>query len=272
MCILTYLSIHPGEFSDAQFVTIAQANPNLRSLYIISSNQEQTTTMLTSTALCEALSYLPKLELFFAHTSRRYPLPNALRLEDNDLYALARHCPLLTSVHISGHSNLSNDAIRALSKLPLLRKLHASECSNLLDSSLVAIAEGCPLLDDLNLSYCERISQIGINALALHSRNLISIELWRCPEVTNSAIQNLIRRARCLEILSIARNRQLTFAAVAELPIYCHFMRDVHLFTDEMHLARKPLTLEFYSVYRSNRRYFDIVFGWSDELHYAVNV
>ena len=186
MCILTYLSIHPGELSDAQFVTIAQANPNLRSLYIVSSNQVQTTTMLTSTALCEALSYLPKLELFFAHTSG--PPPNALRLEDNDLYALARHCPQLTSVHISGHSNLSNDAISALSKLPLLRKLHASECSNLLDSGLAAIAEGCPLLEDLNLSYCERISQIVINALALHSRKLISIELWRCPKVTNSAI------------------------------------------------------------------------------------
>ena len=264
--IMTHLYIHPAILSDVQFVALARNNPSMRSLYIISSYEAHTMTKITSIALTEPFSYLQNLEMFYVQKCMRNLTSTDFLLENGALLSLVHHCSHLSSIYVPGQSSLSNEAITALSNLPLLRSLDVSECVNLLDSGIEAISKGCPLLEDINFSDCKCLSDVAINAVAQYSRRLTSVVLWRCPEVTNSAIQNLVRRARQLERLSIAFNPRLTFAAVAELPIYCYCMREVRLFSN----PRKPGTLELDASYRNNRRYFDIVFGWSDELQPAV--
>ena len=271
LSILKALHIHSTTLSDERLVTLAQNNPAITALVIFSSDSYfsnvQNLPVLTSNSLCKALRCLPQLEMLYVeqHIYKNEPEPYAIRLEDSVLYTLAQYCASLTSVSISGHANLSNEAISVLSTLPLLRSFHASQCANLADSCVVAIAEGCPLLEDVDFSNCPHVSSIGINALARCCRRLTSVELLHCRGVANSAIRNLIRGARHLQFLSIAQNPQLTFAAVAELPLYCPCMRDLYFFTNSIGLIRKPLVLEFYAAYRNNRYYFDAICGWSEE-------
>jgi len=126
----------------------------------------------------------------------------------------------------------------------------------------VAIAEGCPLLEEINLSCCHQLTDISINALAHCCRRLTCVTLQHCEGVLNRTIQNLIRRARQLQVLDVMYNEQLTFASMAELPLYCFCMRNVYLYDSPC----KPVMLEFEASYRSYRHYVDVVFGWSEEL------
>ena len=271
VCILKTLHIYSTTLSDAQLLTIAQANPTITALtitsYISFQTNEQNLNVLSSNALCEAVSCLPHLEKFYAqqYPSRGRLREYAVQLEDRVLYALAQNCPSLTSVSITGHTNLSNKAISALSSLPHLRELNAKTCANILDSSIAVFAERCPLLENIDFFNCPHISSVGISALARYCRRLTNVALRRCRGIQNNDIQCLIRRARYLESLSIARNPQLTFAAVEELPLYCPCMRDVYFFINVHSVPQKPLFLEFYGAYWRNKHYFDVVFGWSVE-------
>ena len=198
------------------------------------------------------------------HLVTRFVVP----LKDGVLYALVQYCPSLTSVNVSGHLNISNIAMSALANLPLLRFICFSQCVNLLDRGVVAIVERCPLLADVNLSYCHYITNVSIDALARGCRRLTNVILRDCGNISNTAIQNLVRHARHLQMLDITLNPLLTFAAVAELPQYCFYMRYLRFYTP---MKKKPLKLEFYVAYRRNRRYFDIVFGWSEELRANIS-
>lgn len=261
---ITSLVIYSTTLTDAQLVTLAQTN---RSMHTIRINPPYPIEgpLLSPNALCEALSYWPTLEKFDVRmpTSPRYR--GALRMDDTVIYALALHCPKVSTVYLSGHANLSNEAISALSNLPLLHTFAANHCVNLLDSGVSIVAEKCPLLQVIELAHCAQITNAGIHALALHSRRLVRVNLQECEALHNNAVQHHISRARHLKILNIALNPLLTFAAVAELPKYCLCMTHLRLYNT----LKKPLLLEFYSAYRSNRRYFDIIFGWSAELRNA---
>ena len=271
LSMLTSLHIYSTTLSEKQLVTLAQNNPAMTTLIIFTTDSYflnvQNIPALTSKSLCEVLRCLPQLEMLYVeqHIYQNEPELYAIQLEDTVLSTLAQYCPSLTSVSISGHANLSNEAISVLSTLPLLRSFYASQCANLADSAVVAIAEGCPLLEDIDFSNCPLVSSVGINALARCCRRLTTVEVLHCRNVQNSAIRNLIRRSRHLQSLTIAQNPQLTFAAVAELPVYCPCMRDLYFFTNSIGLIRKPLVLEFYAAYRNNRYYFDVICGWSEE-------
>eukprot|EP01032_Pedospumella_encystans_P011611 gene11611-13493_t len=249
--------------SDVQLLTVAQANPNIHTL-CISSLVSMPGPVLTCNALCKALSHLHQLTTFDVNMFQfgHYANPFALRLEDAVMYALVQNCPKVTSLNISGHIHLRNNSIRALANLPLLRVLNTSQCANLLDSGLMSIAQHCPYLEEVNFSYCTRITNVSTDALAQSCKHLTSVTLRSCSGIRNKSIQYLIRRCRHLQTLDISQNRQLTFAAVVELPQYCFSMIKLCVFTT----PRKPFKLEFYASYRHNRRYFDIVFGWSEEL------
>ena len=269
LSILSTLSIHSTSLTDVKLVHLAQINPHMRALCINSFYFEQGD-VVSSHALCEALCYLPNLETFSVgrYLPPNFPHGTVLRLEDSVLYALTQHCRSLTSVHISGHENLSNDAMTSLLNLTLLSSLHTGRCANLLNSALVTIAERCPLLAEVNLSHCPRLSNVGLSALARNCRRLTRLVLQNCNGMRNGDVQLLVRQARDLEVLDIGQNSQLTFHAVSELPQYCPCMRSLRLYR----VFRKPIELEFFAAYRNNKRYFDIVLGWSDELSHPLAI
>lgn len=260
--IITTITIYATTLSDAQLVCLAESNPYMQSLRIFLPSPI-IGTVVTSSALSEALSYWNRLENF--DVEQMYIAPKIVWIEDSVLYALMQHCPNVATVNIMNHSNVSNDALTTLSNLPLLHTLTAHRCFGLLDSGLRTLAKQCPLLEVVTLSYCTQISDVGIKALAQYCPQLTTVELRGCICLRDDSIQSLIRHARHLQVLDISGNPSLSFAAVAELPLYCFCMHHLRLFS----VSTKPAQLETYAAYRSNRRYFDIIFGWSDELRFA---
>eukprot|EP01032_Pedospumella_encystans_P021930 gene21930-24865_t len=263
LSLLKTLSIFATTLSDAQLVAVAQANPTLQTLRI-SSIIVAEGSVLSHNALCAALSYLPSLETIDVRVSSpsAYISPCALKLEDAVLNALVRYCLKVSAIDISGHANLSNAAIGGLSSLSLLRSFIADRCVNLLDNSFCTIVQHCRHLEVVSLAHCPHISNVAVYALAQYCRHLTSVYLEGCGGLQNSAIRCLIRRAWRLQNLDLTLNPLLTFDAVAELPHYCVSMSRLRLYSE----TKKPDVLEFHSAYRSNRRYFDIIFGWSEEL------
>ncbi len=261
LSILSTLHIESTTLSDAQLVTIAQTNPNMHTLRIESQGTLPNATRLSATAICSALSHLHHLEMLNvgAYLAYQYSPESLLAIDDSVIYALVEHCPKLTILYMSGHANISNEALSALSNLPLLQTVDVCLCKNLLDNSVAAIAQGCLCLEGVFLSHCPHITNVGINALARHCRKLTSMELQRCRGIHDNDIQNLIHRARHLEKLDISLIPHLTFAAVAELPHYCFCMREVCLFWS------KPDTMDANESYQQNKHYFDVVFGWSND-------
>jgi len=277
LCILTTLQINASTLLDAQLVQLARANPHLRRLFVCPFMPAYVNPFLSPSALCAALSHWRQLTEFSIEVSKTSHSPNhhfsgIMQINDDVLYVLVRHCAQLTSININQRENLSNDAISALSQLPFLRVLSAAGCEELLDSGVTAIAEGCPLLEAVNLSFCSLLSNLSVNALARCCKHLTSVNLRRCTSIQDSSIQNMIRHARHLQKLDLALIPQLSFAAVAELPRYCLGMRYLRLYSHfwdgHQDALSRPLMLEFCSSYRSNKHYFDVIFGWSEEGRY----
>lgn len=263
LSILITLSIFATALSDAQFVAVAQANPTIQTLRISSITVTEGT-VLSPNALCAALSYLPSLKTIDVRVRSppAYTSLCALRLEDAVLDALVQYCPKVSAIDISGHTNLSNAAISGLSSLPLLRSFIADRCVNLLDTGFCTIVQQYRHLEEVSLAHCPHISNTAVYALAQHCQHLTCAYLEGCGGLQNSAIRCLIRRAWRLQNLDLTLNPLLTFDAVAELPQYCVSMSRLRLYSE----TKKPDVLEFHAAYRSNRRYFDIIFGWSEEL------
>jgi len=89
LSIITTLKIEATTLNDAQFVAIAQANPNMRTL-LISSSYTSNGALITPNAICEALSHLHELESFDVgkYISILYHCVNTLQLDDSVIYAL----------------------------------------------------------------------------------------------------------------------------------------------------------------------------------------
>ncbi len=103
-------------------------------------------------------------------------------LTDTSIVAIARSCPHLNTISVSGLL-LTDCGITAIANgCPLLEKLDVSWCRELTDASLIAIAQSCPLLMDLNVSFCHKLTDTGITATAKGCPQLKSLDIsWTGP-------------------------------------------------------------------------------------------
>jgi hypothetical protein len=90
-------------------------------------------------------------------------------ISDMGIDRLARGCPNLTTLDISG-------------------------CTIISDLGIDSLVKFCPLLSSLDLSLCRYITQRGISAIAVGYPKLISLSISCCGEnITESSIIKLAR-------------------------------------------------------------------------------
>ena len=191
--------------------------------------------LITNTGLCVALSYWYNLRTFIATGDYGYDFVRKARnpenavvkvpvVDDSVLYALVQNCPLLTTLDMSGNTELSNEALCEIAKLVLLKHFTANGCWLMEDSALAAITLACTDLTHIELSEC-RITDVGVRTMAIHrAHKLRHVSLTDCMYLNNSCIQQLIRASRKLQLLRIRNNSNVSFAAVSELPLYCPYI------------------------------------------------
>ncbi|GFQ01639.1 F-box protein skp2a [Phtheirospermum japonicum] len=129
----------------------------------------------------------------YCHDLRELDLSKSFRLTDRSLYALARGCPDLVKLNISGCTAFSDTALGYLTGVkslaygcPDLRALDLCGCLLITDESVVALANNCLQLRSLGLYYCQNITDRAMYSLAQRRANNRH-EVWaqvktRCEE------------------------------------------------------------------------------------------
>jgi hypothetical protein len=160
-----------------------------------------------------------------------FGLPES-RITDAGVIDLAQHCPLLTTVIISGCVQLTDASFVALAEYcsqltvidafrcnlltdnslvalgrccPRLANVEFPECVLLTDAGVIALAEGCPLLTDVGLNSCTLLTDAGVTALAKHCSRLKMLHLHGCDQLTDASVDALAEHCKHLVLVNLAR-------------------------------------------------------------------
>lgn len=91
-----------------------------------------------------------------------------------------------------------------------LKILNFRMCRTVSDSSIVAIAKGCPLLEEWNLALCHEVRISGWQAIGIHCHNLKRLHVNRCRNLGDSGLQALRDGCKSLSILYLNGCSRLT--------------------------------------------------------------
>ena len=108
-------------------------------------------------------------------------------LTDNVLNATLRRFSFISTIDLTGCHELQN--VEAWPSE--LTTVSLSECSNLTDGAVEALASHCPGLTTVDLSYCHNLTDGAVEALASHCRGLTTVSLYGCKNLTDGAMEAL---------------------------------------------------------------------------------
>ena len=95
-----------------------------------------------------------------------------------------------------------------------LKILNFRMCRTVSDTSIVAIAKGCPLLKEWNLALCHEVGISGWQAVGLHCQNLKTLHVNRCRNLCDGGLQALRDGCRSLTILYLNGCNRLSSIAL----------------------------------------------------------
>lgn len=97
--------------------------------------------------------------------------------------------------------SLFGDPLAGIGLSSRLKVLNFRVCRTVSDSSVVAIAKGCPLLEEWNLALCHEVRISGWQAVGLHCQNLKRLHVNRCRNLSDGGLQALREGCKSLSIL-----------------------------------------------------------------------
>ena len=101
------------------------------------------------------------------------------------LVAMAKGCPHLTDLNLSGWTHITCDGLRALgAQCPALTKLDLSCGASIGDDHLAALGGRCPHLTQLELKKCTLITHAGLALLGAGCLRLTHLDLTKCKKIT----------------------------------------------------------------------------------------
>jgi len=174
-------------------------------------------------------------------------ISGCIMLTDEGFLQLTQHCCMIESLVFSqaGH-NVTDQGLRGIGNLSLLRELDLSKNSVVDDLVLYSIGKSCIHLTSLNLDSCqEGITDAGLQCLAscyqlsslvLSYLNKITDEgvvqlsgngtLERvvaraCPRLTDKSIESLLKHCRDLTLLDLSGCTGITNTSLELFTLYC---------------------------------------------------
>ena len=153
--------------------------------------------------------------------------------------------------------NISNDGLSALAKgsSNMVEDLIVSECRNISDAGIIAVAENwrrlkcfhctymvasiltdvaliamgnnCCELSSVSLERCPLITSVGLSALARGCSKLTDLTLINCPQITDEGVFDVANYCKQLTCFSTSESTALTDAAVMSLAEGCPKLQSV---------------------------------------------
>lgn len=178
---------------------------SLRSLSIRSCPWFNSTSLALVGKLCPQLHHLD--------------LSGLCGIRDAALLPLLESCESLVKVNLSDCGNLTDKVIVALAELhgATLELLNLEGCKKVTDASLVAIADSCLFLNDLDVSKCS-ITDSGVAALSngVHL-NLQVLSLSGCSMVSNRSLPHLKKLGETLVGLNLQHCNSISSSSIERL-------------------------------------------------------
>eukprot|EP00978_Attheya_sp_CCMP212_P009339 scaffold22063_cov35-Attheya_sp.AAC.2 len=149
---------------------------------------------------------------------------------DAMLHEIARSCPKLARLLLSGCSQVSDRGVLAIAekchrlqvlslnrctkvtehgiagavadhKLPEMTELYLRDCTLVTDQAVLTVAQYCPKLTTLAINRCSRVTNEGVKALAKKCPYLQVLSLSGCPLVTDDGAKTVLEH--CLKIKTL---------------------------------------------------------------------
>ncbi|KAK7395585.1 hypothetical protein VNO78_16147 [Psophocarpus tetragonolobus] len=110
--------------------------------------------------------------------------------------------------------SILGDSLPGISFASHLKILNFRLCRTVSDTSVVAIAKGCPLLEEWNLALCHEVRLPGWQAVGLNCKNLKRLHVNRCHNLCDNGLQALREGCKNLSILYLNGCVRLTSVAL----------------------------------------------------------
>lgn len=165
----------------------------------------------------------------FCPNLRHLDIRRCSRLTDRGLAFIAKSCPKLKFLNISGPRNTSY-YIDGTTIGPM----------QVTDKGLASIANGCPNLRNLNVSGC-RVTDNGLGYIAKGCRQLHSLNVAYCVEVTNNGLEFVGKGCPELRKLNVENCNQLKDDGLASIATGCHELLSLNVSWCSKHVTNKGL-------------------------------
>jgi len=207
---LTYLVARKKIAEDPQFSLILKASPHIKGL-----------------DLGESASF-PELWEELPATIQELDLSVCDWVTTATLEKMIALCPNLTTLVLRSDTKIDFEGWALLKKLPFLRNLDLTRCSQIGDNELSAIVQATPALVFLNLEECRAITDNGFYDLPNLNKNFIHLNLSR-TEISDQPLIELAIKCDLLVVLNVTRCEKLTGVGIAEAAQQAKLLRELNI-------------------------------------------
>lgn len=102
-------------------------------------------------------------------------------------------------------TNIEDEALATISKLPKLQSLNLEQCS-ITNKGLESLPTS---LEELNISDIEKITSKGLGHLR-SLKKLKKLHVYECPNITNNGIRAMLEKVSTLEYLDVSLSKKIT--------------------------------------------------------------
>ncbi|XP_015947983.1 F-box/LRR-repeat protein 12 [Arachis duranensis] len=106
------------------------------------------------------------------------------------------------------------DPLAGIGSSSSIKILNFQMCRTVSDTSITAIAKGCPLLEEWNLALCHEVSISGWQAVGLYCKKLKTLHVNRCRNLCNGSLEALRDGCKSLSTLYLSGCVRLSPVAV----------------------------------------------------------
>ena len=155
-------------------------------------------------------------------------LSACLWLNNEMLEKIIEICPFLTRLKLQSDVRIDAGGWGMLKKLPILRALDLSRCSQLGDTELTLILQACPELLVLNLEDCRSLTDSGFYAFPTYKKDITVLNLAR-TWISDLPLIELATKSDLLTTLDLTRCENLTAVGISEVARHTKTLRELNI-------------------------------------------
>jgi Leucine Rich repeat len=143
--------------------------------------------------------------------------------------SIAKNVHDLEVLKLKGACMQDKGAAELASGNPKLTCIDLSDCTDIADFTLLALANSCPNLSYVGLGHCHNITDVGIIALVGKCSLLQTIDIQYCCNITDRALIAIAEKCRRLLHLNLRNLNNITNTSMSAIALNCPQLLSIDL-------------------------------------------